>query len=133
MVNEFLSLCIYKQAKYDSGELLYKAMNEVGTVLRVEEGQVENRIYYLAIPPSAFADAVTTIKEGGVSPTGYTRIVIEKPFGTDSDSAKALQQKLGALFDESYYYRIDHYLGKEMVQNVLFLRLGNIFPRTAVE
>lgn len=126
-LNEFLSLCVYKQSKYDSGELLEKVMSQLGEVHRLAEGEVENRVFYLAIPPGAFADAATAIKEGGVSATGFTRIVIEKPFGTDSASAKTLQSKLGGLFDESYYYRIDHYLGKEQVQNLLYLRLGNVF------
>jgi glucose-6-phosphate 1-dehydrogenase len=62
-----------------------------------------------------------------MSTSGWTRLIVEKPFGRDYDSSKKLASELGALFTEDHIYRIDHYLGKEMVQNLIMFRFGNIF------
>lgn len=86
-----------------------------------------NRLFYLALPPSVFVDSATGIRKG-TSPhnqLGWVRIVIEKPFGKDTDSSAELSTALEPLFDESQIFRIDHYLGKEMVQNILTTRFAN--------
>ena len=88
-----------------------------------------NRLFYLAAAPAVFGDVVTALGSYGRDATaperGWTRVVIEKPFGHDLSSAGALDRLCHTYFDESEIYRIDHYLGKETVQNVLALRFAN--------
>ncbi len=86
-----------------------------------------NRVFYLALPPATFGDTLTRLGEAGLNRSaGWTRIVIEKPFGSDLLSALRLNETIHRYFDESQLYRIDHYLGKETVQNLLFFRFSNI-------
>ncbi len=102
-----------------------------GLRLRIEELEAEmdlpgNRVFYLALPPQAFPDVIDTLGGSGLnSSSGWTRLVIEKPFGTDLASARALNEIVGRHFTESQVYRIDHYLGKETVQNLLTFRFSN--------
>src|SRR5205809_870733 len=90
-------------------------------------GGPANRIFYCATPPSLYDDIVENLGSSGLaqSRTGFTRIVIEKPFGHDLESARALNRQLRRYFGEDQIYRIDHYLGKETVQNLLVLRFAN--------
>jgi len=83
------------------------------------------RVYYLATPPHLFATICDNLKENGLS-TKNSRVVLEKPLGRDLASAKQINAEVGKVFEESQIYRIDHYLGKETVQNLLALRFGNI-------
>lgn len=85
-----------------------------------------NRMYYFAIPPKLFLDSAAAIKATGVSETGWTRLIVEKPFGRDLKSAQELIESLKQHFTEDYIYRIDHYLGQEMVQNMFITRFGNV-------
>jgi glucose-6-phosphate 1-dehydrogenase len=89
-----------------------------------ERGTAGNRLYYFAVPPSAIGVLVDQLGKRR-SAKGWTRLVIEKPFGHDLDSARALTAKLHEYFTEDEIFRIDHYLGKETVQNVLALRFAN--------
>ena len=82
-----------------------------------------NRLYYFAVPPSAFAPLVRLVEQGVT--TGWKRLIIEKPFGHDLASARELNALIEERFDESEIFRIDHYLGKETVQNLLALRFAN--------
>jgi glucose-6-phosphate 1-dehydrogenase len=85
-----------------------------------------NRIFYLALPPRVFPDTLTALGRAGLNKSkGWTRVVIEKPFGRDRASARELNQLAHRNFDESQIYRIDHYLGKETVQNLLVFRSAN--------
>ena len=86
-----------------------------------------NRLYYLATPPSYYADIAQRLGEAGLarSEGGWTRIIVEKPFGHDLASAAELNRILNGVFDEDEIYRIDHYLGKETVQNILVFRFAN--------
>ena len=86
-----------------------------------------NRVFYLALPPTAFVDACRGIKAACTVPAtdGWARIVVEKPFGHDTDSSLQLTKQLTALFREDQLFRIDHYLGKEMVKNIVCLRFAN--------
>ncbi|GMI06481.1 hypothetical protein TrRE_jg2181 [Triparma retinervis] len=87
-----------------------------------------NRLFYFAIPANVFASAGNAIKSKCMSKgDGWTRIIVEKPFGHDLDSCNELTQALAKNFDESHLYRIDHYLGKEMVQNLMIMRFGNVW------
>jgi glucose-6-phosphate 1-dehydrogenase len=83
------------------------------------------RVYYLATPPSLFAKICDNLKATGLA-TPNSRVVLEKPLGRDLASAKQINAEVGKVFSESQIYRIDHYLGKETVQNLLALRFGNI-------
>ena len=85
-----------------------------------------NVLFYLSTQPSQYGEAAKGIGEAGLAKgNGWRRIVVEKPFGHDLASAKALSDKLHEVFRESEVYRIDHYLGKETVQNILAFRFGN--------
>ena len=83
-----------------------------------------NRVYYLAVPPVAFPTIVDELGKRHTS-AGWTRLIVEKPFGHDLESARALNAMLWKHFDEKEIFRIDHYLGKETVQNMLALRFAN--------
>jgi glucose-6-phosphate 1-dehydrogenase len=88
-------------------------------------GLAKSPIHYLAIPPSMFASVVQGLEKCGCAENG--RVIVEKPFGRDLASAQALDRTLHAVFDESSIFRIDHYLGKEAVQNILYFRFANTF------
>jgi glucose-6-phosphate 1-dehydrogenase len=94
------------------------------------EGQLYgNRLFYLATPPSVYLRIIEQLGRAGLEKPSqeksWTRVIIEKPFGHDRESARDLNQKVLRVFDESQVYRIDHYLGKETVQNLLVFRFGN--------
>ena len=97
--------------------------------LDAERGTNGNRVYYLATQPSAFADIIGGLGRAGLDHEhhggGWRRIVVEKPFGRDLTSAIRLNREVGKVFRESQVYRIDHYLGKETVRNILVFRFGN--------
>jgi len=86
-----------------------------------------NLLYYLAVPPAFFATIVDTLGAAGMAreDRGWRRIVIEKPFGHNLASAQELNRTMHEIFDEHQVYRIDHYLGKETAQNILFFRFAN--------
>jgi glucose-6-phosphate 1-dehydrogenase len=90
-------------------------------------GGSKNRIFYLATPPSLFTEIVQGLGQAGLArEDGYwSRIVVEKPFGHDLESARALNAAISHVFQEHQVYRIDHYLGKDTVQNILVFRFGN--------
>jgi glucose-6-phosphate 1-dehydrogenase len=93
-------------------------------------GTAGNRLYYLATPPSVFPKVIQQLAAVGLGPKdqakGWSRVIVEKPFGTDLDSARALQAEVNKVFDEKQVYRIDHYLGKEPVQDIMALRFANV-------
>jgi glucose-6-phosphate 1-dehydrogenase len=102
--------------------------------LDTERGTAKNRLYYLAVSPSEFGVIMKNLKEAGLvaAPGGgsgaggpWTRVIIEKPFGHDLASAKELNETVAETFHESQVFRIDHYLGKETVQNLLVFRFAN--------
>src|SRR5438876_2025519 len=86
-----------------------------------------NRLFYFATPPSLYDAIVENLGAAGLARPqgGWTRVIVEKPFGHDDESARALNSRLGRVFREEQIYRIDHYLGKETVQNLLVLRFAN--------
>ena len=93
---------------------------------KLENGLV-NRIYYFATAPSFYSTIVSQLGANGlhINDTGWRNIVVEKPFGQDLSSAQDLNRDIHAVFDEIQVYRIDHYLGKETAQNILFFRFAN--------
>ncbi|MEX2645797.1 MAG: glucose-6-phosphate dehydrogenase [Gaiellaceae bacterium] len=104
----------------EGAELLARTLTE----LDEERGTRGNRVYYLAVPPDAFEPIVRQIGERRAA-EGWTRLIVEKPFGHHLASARALNERLHEHFAEEEVFRIDHYLGKETVQNVLALRFAN--------
>jgi glucose-6-phosphate 1-dehydrogenase len=119
---EFLQLLFYHQGQYDSQEDFAK----LDAFVKVRESKKNaNRLFYMAIPPSIYSDVARSIDRHWQSKTGWNRVVFEKPFGMDLDSSRKLSAELGQVFDESQIFRIDHYLGKEMVQNLMVMRFGN--------
>ncbi len=104
----------------------YQALRRRIEDLEKAHGLSGNRIFYLALPPGAFVPTVRGLGEAGLSHSaGWTRLVVEKPFGVDLGTAVGLNEFLHRTFDEHQVYRIDHYLGKATVQNLLVFRFAN--------
>ena len=107
----------------------YPKLGELLERIDRDRGTVGNRIYYLATPPDAYETITQLLGENGLSrpnqPASWVRLIVEKPFGHDLESAIALNEHILRYFREDQIYRIDHYLGKETVQNILALRFAN--------
>jgi glucose-6-phosphate 1-dehydrogenase len=113
---------------YVRGDLSAPAdFESLDTELRALEGGAANRLYYLSTSPELYSRTVAGLGAAGMSreDEGWRRVVIEKPFGRDLETALALNRDVHAVFDERQVYRIDHYLGKETAQNILFFRFAN--------
>lgn len=121
-INSFFENFEYLAGAYDTDEGFQRLKGKVH--------EKENLIYYLALPPSQFSTVAQMIKRNIYNPAVQNRLVVEKPFGKDSESSRELLQAISSLFVESEVYRIDHYLGKEMVKNLMILRFGNVFFNT---
>lgn len=124
---EFLARCHYVSGSYAEPDAfldLFQTMREY------ETGPETDRLFYLAIPPLVFLDVARAIGGAGLvscrEQDAWTRVVIEKPFGRDRDSSDQLTRELAQVFTESQIFRIDHYLGKEVIQNLLVLRFANL-------
>jgi glucose-6-phosphate 1-dehydrogenase len=115
----------YLAGSYDDPETYLRLAQRLGEI-DAEAGTRANRLFYLATPPILYPLIVEQLGLSGLNQSdGWTRIVIEKPFGRDQQSAHQLNERVHATFDESQVYRIDHYLGKETVQNILTFRFAN--------
>ncbi|MCO5552538.1 hypothetical protein L7F22_006050 [Adiantum nelumboides] len=126
-LQRFLSLITYISGPYNADKG-YKKLEQAilyQEKLRAGKNGQTGRIFYLALPPSIYLQVSRNIKEHCMNVCGWNRIVIEKPFGKDLASSNQLNGQLGKLFAEEEIYRIDHYLGKEAVQNLLVLRFAN--------
>ena len=115
---------------YMAGELDDdKTYREIAARLEelASEGASKNRLFYLATPPSLFSTIIKRLGDAGLNNEDkyWSRIIVEKPFGRDLESAKALNAEIRTVFKERQIYRIDHYLGKDTVQNILVFRFGN--------
>uniref|UniRef100_G3VHF4 Glucose-6-phosphate 1-dehydrogenase n=1 Tax=Sarcophilus harrisii TaxID=9305 RepID=G3VHF4_SARHA len=121
-LEEFFSRNSYVAGQYNepaSFQRLNAHMNSL------HHGKQANRLFYLALPPTVYEAVTKNIKESCMSQEGWNRIIVEKPFGKDLQSSDKLSNHISSLFHEDQIYRIDHYLGKEMVQNLMVLRFGN--------
>ena len=123
---QFASRIQYIAKSFDDPEL-YASIRGVVEASEAEFGEPASRLYYLSIPPEIFCTAANGLGAAGLgSSRDRDRIIIEKPFGRDLASAEELNDHLLEDFVEGQIYRIDHYLGKETVQNILALRFGNV-------
>lgn len=120
---EFLKRCFYHAGQYSSEE----SFGQLSDKLRKQEGsRVANRLFYLSIPPNIFVDVARSSSLAASSANGWTRVIVEKPFGRDSESSAELTRGLKTYLKEDQIYRIDHYLGKELVENLSVLRFSNL-------
>jgi glucose-6-phosphate 1-dehydrogenase len=104
----------------------YRKLDALLSEIDIERGTRGNRVFYLAVAPKFFPEAIAKLGEAGmIKDASKTRLVIEKPFGRDLSSCQELNQVVQTACDERQVYRIDHYLGKETVQNLLVLRFAN--------
>lgn len=116
---------VYHRADFTAPEG-YAALREILTQMDRDRNTAGHRLFYLACAPPEFGTVVEQLGVAGlVEPRGPQRIIVEKPFGTDLPSARELNRVVTGVFDESQVFRIDHYLGKETVQNILSLRFAN--------
>ncbi len=121
----FADSLFYAKTEFDDLEG-YKQLAQKLDQLDKERDEHGNRLFYLAIPPMLYSEVAGLLGQAKLSKSkGYTRIIVEKPFGRDLASAKELNHNLREVFDEDQIYRIDHYLGKETVQNIAVFRFAN--------
>lgn len=122
-MEKFLQRCFYHSGLYDSTE----SFSELDKKLKEQEkGRVASRLFYLSIPPNIFVDVAKSVSLAASAAHGFTRVIVEKPFGRDTESSAALTQGLFKYLSEDQIYRIDHYLGKELVENLSVLRFSNL-------
>lgn len=126
VIDKFLQLIVYQQGSSYGDEDAFEKMAVDMQEFEKDRSQA-NRLFYFAIPPNAFADTAVAIKKRTMQDEakGWTRLIVEKPFGRDLESFEELNRTLAKHFTEKHLYRIDHYLGKEMVQNLTVLRFSN--------
>ncbi|MEK7098997.1 MAG: glucose-6-phosphate dehydrogenase [Patescibacteria group bacterium] len=131
---EFLARFRYARGFFEKEEA-YHDLGASLAAIEQEWGTVANKLLYLAVTPDSYKTVLINIARSGLARKhtgigGWTRIIVEKPFGKDADTAMALDTLLGELFAEDQIYRIDHYLAKEMIQNILAFRFSNnLFER----
>lgn len=123
---EFVSHLTYFQMDQNAGDE-YLRLRDMLHHMDEKEGTGSNYLFYLSLLPSMFGVIAGHLSQAGLSHSsdGYRRLIVEKPFGYDLESGLALNRQLHEAFDESQIYRIDHYLGKETVQNLLVMRFSN--------
>jgi glucose-6-phosphate 1-dehydrogenase len=127
--DSLLDIFSYQQGFFDRAAD-YAALAERIKNIDEKWGCCSNKLFYLAVPPSLYGDIATRLAESGLAAAcggeaGWTRVIVEKPFGNDAKTAMSLDSLLDKLFKEEQIYRIDHYLGKEMMQNILVFRFAN--------
>jgi len=126
-LDRLLSCCRYVRGDFDD-PATYERLKAELDAAEASGGTHGNCLFYLATPPGLFADVARSLGKAGLAREAngaWRRLIIEKPFGFDLDSARALNRKLLEDFSEEQIYRIDHYLGKETVQNIMVLRFAN--------
>ncbi len=126
--DRFAEGLFYLNGQYDQPDT-YERLKGLLHELCMRRGSCGNQLFYLATPPSGYEEIVRQLGASGLGryseDGGWSRIIVEKPFGRDLRSARHLNAELRSVFHERQIYRIDHYLGKETVQNLLVLRFAN--------
>lgn len=128
-VKHFLDHITYEQGMFDDTGA-YARLSSKMKGIDDRWGQCSNKLYHLSVPPTLYEKILSNISYSGLAQscddgTGWTRILIEKPFGSDSETARHLDKLLGSLFKEEQIFRIDHYLAKEVLQNIMAFRFSN--------
>jgi glucose-6-phosphate 1-dehydrogenase len=131
-LQDFTTQLYYHTGTYDDRESflgLKKLLNQLDQEMGFTSGE-GNRLFYLSTPPNVFSGALSMLGHADLIADPYhkdrwTRVIIEKPFGHDLESARSLNREILSILDENQVYRIDHYLGKETVQNIMTFRFGN--------
>ncbi len=129
-INNFLKNVFYQQGMFED----IKTYNNIKKKLVNSDTDLNicsNKLYYLAVPPKYYQGIFKNLANSELTlpcsdKTGWTRVLVEKPFGSDIETAKMLDQMLGKLFKEEQIFRIDHYLAKDTLQNIIFFRFSNI-------
>lgn len=146
-LDQFCKMCSYVSGQYDQDESFVNLNKHLEEIEKNRQGKEQNRVFYMALPPSVFITVSEQLKRNCYPQSGLARIIVscdgltykelhadrivfnqvEKPFGKDLKSSRELQKALDPNWKEEEIFRIDHYLGKEMVKNILILRFGNEF------
>ncbi|GAA5893840.1 hypothetical protein JCM6882_003108 [Rhodosporidiobolus microsporus] len=127
-LEEFLEICTYVSGQYDQDQGFEDLEKEIKKCEESYKDQqaAKNRVFYMALPPSVFTVVAANFRKHNYSEGGINRIIVEKPFGSDLESSREMQVGLKKEWKEEEIFRIDHYLGKEMVKNLLVLRFANV-------
>ncbi|WFD32838.1 hypothetical protein MSPP1_003889 [Malassezia sp. CBS 17886] len=121
----FLDICHYIRGQYDSDDSFQELNKAIVKFEKERGGKMQNRIFYMALPPTVFTLVSEHLKRNCYSENGVNRVVVEKPFGMDLESCEKMIAEMKKVWTEQETFRIDHYLGKDMVKNILFFRLAN--------
>ncbi|KAN0059796.1 Glucose-6-phosphate 1-dehydrogenase [Thecaphora frezii] len=122
---DFLKICKYIAGQYDEDASFQNLNKEMEQLSTGSGDHAPSRLFYMALPPNVFTVVAKGLRKNCYNDKGENRIVIEKPFGKDLESSREMIGALKGLWKEEETFRIDHYLGKEMVKNLLIMRFGN--------
>ncbi len=128
-IKHFMDLMVYEQGLFDE-PAAYKRLADRLKAMDDRWGQCSNKLFHLSVPPKLYEGILTKLSESGLSEacddeSGWTRVLIEKPFGSDIEHARRLDKLLAELFKEQQIFRIDHYIAKETLQNIIAFRFAN--------
>jgi glucose-6-phosphate 1-dehydrogenase len=123
-MESFLARCFYQPGQYDS-DADFAALDSLMAGREASLPRAD-RLFYLSIPPNIFTAVAASASRAASSQRGWTRMIVEKPFGRDLESFRALSRSLYEHLREDQIYRIDHYLGKELIENLTVLRFANL-------
>jgi len=129
-VKHFLDHMSYVQGSFDTDDMYTRLAERLNSIDKQQFKTCSNKLFHLSVPPTLYENILDHLASSGLTmpcggEEGWTRVLIEKPFGNDSETAKQLDKKLGELFKEDQIFRIDHYLAKEALQNILVFRFAN--------
>jgi len=125
-LEEFKAVSTYVAGDYEDDKAYQRLNQRIEEIESKYQGQERNRLFYLALPPSVFLPVAKGLKKNCYTTEGVVRVIVEKPFGKDTDSCRELIKGLKEQFTEEETFRIDHYLGKEMVKSMLVSRFANM-------
>ncbi len=129
-VKHFIDHISYVQGSFDTDDMYNRLAERLTSIDKQQFKYCSNKLFHLSVPPALYENILDHLSSTGLTipcggEEGWTRVLIEKPFGNDIETAKKLDKKLGELFAEDQIFRIDHYLAKEALQNVLVFRFAN--------
>ncbi len=131
LVEKFVGCTHYCQGAFEEKDAYMRLSDTLNSLDETEIKQCSNKLFYLAVPPAYYMNIFDNLANSGLTipcggREGWTRVLVEKPFGKDLETAQELEKRLSKLFQEEQIFRIDHYLAKETVQNILAFRFSNI-------